>query len=102
VDIWSLGCVVLEMLAGRRPWSKDEAVGAIYKIANGEAPPIPEDIEGSLGPLAVAFMMDCFQVDPLERPTAIKLLSQHPFCELDPSYSFHETNLYKKIQGTFK
>lgn len=62
VDIWSLGCVVLEMFAGRRPWSKEEAVGAIYKIANGETPPIPEDIQETLGPLAVAFMMDCFQV----------------------------------------
>ena len=62
VDIWSLGCVVLEMFAGRRPWSKEEAVGAIYKIANGETPPIPEDIQETIGPLAVAFMMDCFQV----------------------------------------
>jgi mitogen-activated protein kinase kinase kinase len=62
VDIWSLGCVVLEMFAGRRPWSKDEAVGAIYKIANGERPPIPEEIQETIGPLAVAFMMDCFQV----------------------------------------
>lgn len=62
VDIWSLGCVVLEMFAGRRPWSKEEAVGAIYKIANGETPPIPEDIQEMIGPLAVAFMMDCFQV----------------------------------------
>ncbi|KAL7951563.1 Pkinase domain-containing protein [Trichoderma barbatum] len=62
VDIWSLGCVVLEMFAGRRPWSKEEAVGAIYKIANGETPPIPEDIEETIGHLAVAFMMDCFQV----------------------------------------
>lgn len=62
VDIWSLGCVVLEMFAGRRPWAKEEAVGAIYKIANGETPPIPEDIQETIGPLAVAFMMDCFQV----------------------------------------
>jgi mitogen-activated protein kinase kinase kinase len=62
VDIWSLGCVVLEMFAGKRPWAKEEAVGAIYKIANGERPPIPEDIQDTLGPLAVAFMMDCFQV----------------------------------------
>ena len=62
VDIWSLGCVVLEMFAGRRPWSKEEAVGAIYKIANGETPPIPEDIQDTIAPLAVAFMMDCFQV----------------------------------------
>ena len=62
VDIWSLGCVVLEMFAGRRPWAEEEPVGAIYKIANGEAPPIPEDIPETIAPLAVAFMMDCFQV----------------------------------------
>ena len=62
VDIWSLGCVVLEMFAGRRPWAKEEAVGAIYKIANGEVPPIPEDIQETIGHLAVAFMMDCFSV----------------------------------------
>jgi mitogen-activated protein kinase kinase kinase len=62
VDIWSLGCVVVEMFAGQRPWAKEEAVGAIYKIANNETPPIAEDIQGTLGPLAVAFMMDCFQV----------------------------------------
>lgn len=98
VDIWSLGCVVLEMFAGRRPWSKEEAVGAIYKIANGETPPIPEDIQETIGHLAVAFMMDCFQVNPFDRPTADVLLSQHPFCELDSNYNFYDTVLYKKIK----
>ncbi|PHH89981.1 hypothetical protein CDD83_4809 [Cordyceps sp. RAO-2017] len=102
VDIWSLGCVVLEMFAGRRPWSKDEAVGAIYKIANGETPPIPEDIQETIGPLAVAFMMDCFQVNPFDRPTADVLLSQHPFCDLDPNYNFFDTELYTKIKETYK
>lgn len=62
VDIWSLGCVVLEMFAGRRPWSKDEAVGAIYKIANGETPPIPEEVSAAVTPVALAFMWDCFTV----------------------------------------
>lgn len=62
VDIWSLGCVVLEMFAGRRPWSKEEAVGAIYKIANGETPPIPDDIREEISPIAIAFMLDCFTV----------------------------------------
>ncbi|XP_044717243.1 kinase [Hirsutella rhossiliensis] len=102
VDIWSLGCVVLEMFAGRRPWSKEEAVGAIYKIANGETPPIPEDIQETIGPLAVAFMMDCFQVNPFDRPTADVLLSQHPFCDLDPNYNFFDTELYTKIKETYK
>ncbi|UKZ76394.1 hypothetical protein TrVFT333_004098 [Trichoderma virens FT-333] len=102
VDIWSLGCVVLEMFAGRRPWSKEEAVGAIYKIANGETPPIPEDIQETIGHLAVAFMMDCFQVNPFDRPTADVLLSQHPFCDLDSSYNFYDTVLYTKIKETYK
>ncbi|KKP00325.1 STE/STE11/BCK1 protein kinase [Trichoderma harzianum] len=102
VDIWSLGCVVLEMFAGRRPWSKEEAVGAIYKIANGETPPIPEDIQETIGHLAVAFMMDCFQVNPFDRPTADVLLSQHPFCELDSHYNFYDTVLYTKIKETYK
>ncbi|KAJ3477030.1 hypothetical protein NLG97_g8950 [Lecanicillium saksenae] len=102
VDIWSLGCVVLEMFAGRRPWSNEEAVGAIYKIANGETPPIPEDVEEHISPLAVAFMADCFQVNPSERPTAEVLLSQHPFCEWDPSYNFYDTELYFKIKDSYK
>jgi mitogen-activated protein kinase kinase kinase len=62
VDIWSLGCVVLEMFAGRRPWSKEEAVGAIYKIANGETPPISDEVRATISPLAIAFMLDCFTV----------------------------------------
>ncbi|KAG5985175.1 hypothetical protein E4U55_000811 [Claviceps digitariae] len=102
VDIWSLGCVVLEMFAGRRPWSKEEAVGAIYKIANGETPPIPEDVEETIAPVAVAFMSDCFSVNPLDRPTADVLLSQHPFCELDPNYNFYDTELYTKIKDAYK
>lgn len=61
VDIWSLGCVVLEMFAGRRPWSKEETVGAIYKLGSlNEAPPIPDDVAATISPLAVAFMADCF------------------------------------------
>lgn len=62
VDIWSLGCVVLEMFAGRRPWSKEEAVGAIYKIANGETPPIADEVREAISPYALAFMLDCFTV----------------------------------------
>ncbi|CAK7222378.1 mitogen-activated protein kinase kinase kinase [Sporothrix bragantina] len=102
VDIWSLGCVVLEMFAGRRPWSQEETVGAIYKIAQGETPPIPQDVRETISPYAFAFMLDCFTVNPMERPTASRLLSQHPFCNLDPDYDFAETALYAKIRDTFK
>lgn len=61
VDIWSLGCVVLEMFAGRRPWSKEEAIGAIFKLGSlNQAPPIPDDVSMAITPEALAFMYDCF------------------------------------------
>lgn len=102
VDIWSLGCVVLEMFAGRRPWSKEEIVGAIYKLGSlNEAPPVPDDVAQTISPVAVAFMADCFTIDPQERPIADTLLKQHPFCEIDPNYNFLDTDLYAKIQTAF-
>lgn len=61
VDIWSLGCVVLEMFAGRRPWSREEAIGAIYKLGSlNQAPPIPDDVSRVIGVEGLSFMYDCF------------------------------------------
>lgn len=61
VDIWSLGCVVLEMFAGRRPWSNDEAIGAMYKLGNSRlAPPIPEDTRKFVSDDAKDFLDKCF------------------------------------------
>ncbi|KAK0290637.1 mitogen-activated protein kinase kinase kinase [Friedmanniomyces endolithicus] len=95
VDIWSLGCVVLEMFAGRRPWSKEEAIGAIYKLGSlNQAPPIPDDVSAVVGPAALSF------IDPGERPTAETLL-RAPFCIFDPNYNFLDTDLYAKIRGAF-
>lgn len=61
VDIWSLGCVVLEMFSGKRPWYKEEVIGAIYKLGTvNEAPPIPD--ADTIDPAALSFMYDCFNV----------------------------------------
>lgn len=99
VDIWSMGCVVLEMFAGRRPWSKEEPIGAIFKLGSlNEAPPIPDDVSDSVSPEAVAFMSECFEIDPGERPTAETLLKQHPFCKVDPYYDFLGTELHRRIR----
>ncbi|CAO1602564.1 mitogen-activated protein kinase kinase kinase [Xanthoria calcicola] len=99
VDIWSLGCVVLEMFAGHRPWSKDEAVGAIYKLGSlNQAPPIPDEVSAEISAEAVAFMLDCFTIDPSERPTAETLLSHHPFCKVDHYYNFEDTALAGKLR----
>jgi mitogen-activated protein kinase kinase kinase ANP1 len=32
IDIWSVGCVVLEMWAGQRPWKDEEAVAVMFKV----------------------------------------------------------------------
>ncbi|KAH8692682.1 hypothetical protein BGW36DRAFT_302489 [Talaromyces proteolyticus] len=99
VDIWSLGCVVLEMFAGRRPWSREEAIGAIFKLGSlSQAPPIPDDVATTISVTALSFMYDCFTIDTFDRPTAETLLSRHPFCEPDLQYNFVETELYAKIR----
>lgn len=98
VDIWSLGCVVLEMFAGRRPWSKEEAIGAIYKLGSlNQAPPIPDDVSSSISAAAVGFMLDCFTIEPSERPTAGRLQS-HQFCAPDPYYNFLDTELHRRLR----
>ncbi|KAI9512820.1 kinase-like protein [Russula earlei] len=72
VDIWSVGCVVLEMWAGERPWRKEEAMAVIVKLySSKQAPPIPSGI--TLSPQADDFRRNCFAVDPNERPSAAEL-----------------------------
>lgn len=75
VDIWSLGCTVLEMATTKPPWSQYEGVAAMFKIGNSkELPAIPN----SLSAEGRDFVLQCLQRNPLHRPTAAKLL-EHPF-----------------------
>jgi hypothetical protein len=76
-DIWSIGCLALEMLTGRQPWPAfDNHIEAIMKIAmSTDLPEVP----ASLTPDAISFISCCLQRDPKSRRTAEELL-QHPFC----------------------
>ncbi|KAA8522421.1 hypothetical protein F0562_013218 [Nyssa sinensis] len=75
VDIWSLGCTVLEMATTKPPWSKYEGVAAMFKIGNSkELPEIPDHLSDD----GKDFVQLCLKRNPLHRPTAAQLL-EHPF-----------------------
>ncbi|KAF8054146.1 hypothetical protein N665_1343s0002 [Sinapis alba] len=73
VDIWSLGCTIIEMFTGKPPWSEFEGAAAMFKVMR-DSPPVPE----SMSPEGKDFLRLCFQRNPAERPTASMLL-EHRF-----------------------
>lgn len=75
IDVWSLGCVILEMATGRRPWaSLDNEWAIMYNIAQGNPPQLPT--RDQLSDLGLDFLNRCFERDPARRPSAAELL-QH-------------------------
>jgi len=74
VDIWSLGCTVIEMATGKPPWSEYEGAAAMFKVFKSEVPPIPD----SLSPEGRHFVQCCLCRNPAQRPKASQLL-EHLF-----------------------
>ncbi|XP_061180657.1 mitogen-activated protein kinase kinase kinase 3-like [Saccostrea echinata] len=72
-DIWSLACVILEMLTTRAPWSELESQAAMFKIGMGADFDygLPEKVSETCR----IFLDQCFQKDPEERPSAEILLN---------------------------
>jgi len=79
VDVWSLGCVILEMATGRRPWaSLDNEWAIMYNIAQGNPPQMPS--LDQLSPQGIDFLKRCFIRDPKKRTSAAELL-QHEWIQ---------------------
>ena len=73
IDIWSLGCVILEMSTGRRPWaSLDNEWAIMYNIAQGNPPQLPS--REQLSEQGIDFLKRCFERDPKRRASAAELL----------------------------
>ncbi|CAD6260827.1 unnamed protein product [Miscanthus lutarioriparius] len=81
VDIWSLGCTIIEMATARPPWHQYEGVAAIFKIANSKD--IPE-IPDSFSEEGKSFLQLCLKRNPASRPSAVQLMD-HPFVQDHPA-----------------
>jgi len=87
MDIWSVGCVVVEMTTGKLPWSEyDNQFQIMYQLGNGKSPTIPQ---GSLSSEGHDFLSHCFEQDPGRRWRVNKLLD-HPFVKVSDGDSSPE------------
>jgi hypothetical protein len=81
-DIWSLGCLVIEMLTGKVPWkSFENPVAAMYNIMTSDSTPIefiPEEIRGDLSDSCIDFLTRSLDRNMETRWTAKRLL-KHPW-----------------------
>lgn len=96
-DIWSLGCLVVEMLTGAHPWANLTQMQAIFRVSRAQRtfiplrgsstdfvttlqigsssrPTVPDDISAE----ANDFLDQTFEIEHKDRPAATELL-QHAF-----------------------
>lgn len=71
IDIWSVGCTVIELLTGSPPYFDLEPVSALFRIVTDDMPPLPFNITSE----AHDFLVSCFQRDVGLRSSAKTLLN---------------------------
>ncbi|KAJ2875044.1 ATP binding [Coemansia aciculifera] len=76
-DVWSLGCLVIEMMTGTHPFPDLDQMQALYSIGQRGRPKIPDDISV----VGQDFLERALQVDLDMRPTAKDLLPHAFVCE---------------------
>jgi mitogen-activated protein kinase kinase kinase len=70
-DIWSLGCLIVEMFTGARPFPDKSQLQALFAIGSNQVKPtIPEGISDA----AKNFLNKTFEIDHEKRPSAEDLL----------------------------
>ncbi|OAF69269.1 hypothetical protein A3Q56_02933 [Intoshia linei] len=78
VDIWSIGCVVIQMLTGERPWIEmDNDFMIMFHVGMGASPKIPDYVSHE----TAHFLKQCFIRDTKLRCTAHQLLG-HGFVKI--------------------
>jgi serine/threonine protein kinase len=94
-DIWSVGCLVVELLTGRPPYHDLAPLAAMFHIVQDDLPPFPKDISD----VVKDFLLLCFHKDPLLRPSARSLL-MHPWLQNPASVTnIQESELEESVSG---
>lgn len=73
-DIWSVGCLIIEMFTGKHPFPDFSQMQAIFKIGMQTRPEIPP----TASDLARSFLESCLESDYTKRSSATDL-SHHEF-----------------------
>ena len=80
-DIWSLGCVIIEMATGHPPWSNySHSSKEVMRLIETEGSKWYADLPPKGSPALVSLVTCCLQREPTGRPTAVQLL-RHPLVE---------------------
>lgn len=90
-DIWSMGCCVLEVTTGHKPWSNlDNEWAIMFHIGIAtQHPPLPDPSQ--MSDLGIDFIAQCLSLEPDERPTATELLN-HPWLAPMVEFSMPESS----------
>ncbi|VEN46850.1 unnamed protein product [Callosobruchus maculatus] len=82
-DIWSIGCVVVEMASGKRPWAQyDSNYQIMFKVGMGQSPDPPDEMINE----GLDFLDMCFKHDPKQRASARELLA-HNFVKVGEEWN---------------
>ena len=69
-DIWSLGCVIYEMMTLHPPFRAESMEGLYHKIIKGKYPKIPDKYSSDLNEILKLLL----KVDPKDRPSCSEIL----------------------------